>query len=89
MATVASVEGLFGAMYFGIGRGMGGLFGGFCFELLGASLTFKCFAVAAATCGMVFLITTYLDQCVKNHQYKLPEEQDKVKQELKTLPSTK
>jgi hypothetical protein len=41
MSTAATVECIFGAAYFGVGRGIGGFVGGFAIDAMGAQLTFQ------------------------------------------------
>ncbi len=41
VATVATVEGVFGALYFGVGRGLGGLLGGLAVKGVGAKVAFR------------------------------------------------
>ena len=42
MTTTSTVEAVFGALYFGAGRGLGGLLGGLALEFLGSDQTFRC-----------------------------------------------
>ena len=42
LTTAATVESIFGACYFGVGRGIGGLIGGFAIYDLGVTVTFRC-----------------------------------------------
>jgi hypothetical protein len=42
LTTAATVESIFGASYFGVGRGVGGLIGGFAIYDLGVTVTFRC-----------------------------------------------
>ena len=55
METVASVNSIFGALYFGVGRGLGGLLSGFSIEGFGAVMTFRYFAAASFICGNIYL----------------------------------
>ncbi len=41
LRTAATVEGVFGALYFGVGRGLGGLFGGVAVDQVGAVAAFR------------------------------------------------
>ena len=54
LTTAATVEGIFGALYFGFGRGLGGLLGGFSLSKLGNSMTFVCFAAGALVCALIY-----------------------------------
>ena len=40
LTTAATIESIFGAAYFGVGRGIGGLIGGFAIDDLGVTVTF-------------------------------------------------
>merc|ERR1719192_1377934 len=52
--TIASVMGMMGALFFGVGKGSGSLFGGLLMSYLGAPNTFRFFAVNAAVCALVY-----------------------------------
>lgn len=54
VTTAATVEGIFGALYFGIGRGMGGLAGGLCIQHFGDSSTFLFFAIGALGSSLIY-----------------------------------
>ncbi len=41
MDTTSTVESIFGALYFGVGRGLGGLFGGLAMEAMPAKSAFR------------------------------------------------
>ena len=41
MTTTSTVKSIFGALYFGAGRGLGGLLGGLALKFLGAEQTFR------------------------------------------------
>merc|ERR1712025_713136 len=53
-STIASVMGMMGALFFGVGKGSGSLFGGLLMSYLGAPNTFRFFAVNAAVCALVY-----------------------------------
>jgi hypothetical protein len=50
--TIASVMGLMGALFFGVGKGSGSLFGGLLMSAFGAPATFRTFAVTAFVCSI-------------------------------------
>ncbi len=55
LTAVATVEGVFGAAYFGVGRGIGGLAGGF---IMGRkSEAFGIFAAVAAAAAVVYAVS--------------------------------
>ena len=45
---------MMGALFFGVGKGSGSLFGGLLMSYLGAPNTFRFFAVNAAVCALVY-----------------------------------
>merc|ERR1712001_201370 len=52
--TIASVMGLMGSLFFGIGKGSGSLFGGLIMSYIGAPNTFRFLAVNAAICALTY-----------------------------------
>lgn len=52
--TIASVMGMMGALFFGVGKGSGSLFGGILTSYIGAPNTFRFFAVNAMVCALVY-----------------------------------
>jgi len=52
--TIASVMGLMGALFFGLGKGSGSLLGGLLMSYIGAQNTFRTFAVIAFTCSLSY-----------------------------------
>ena len=53
-STIASVMGMMGALFFGVGKGSGSLFGGLIMSYIGAQNTFRFFAVNAAICALTY-----------------------------------
>jgi predicted MFS family arabinose efflux permease len=53
-STIASVMGLMGALFFGIGKGSGSLFGGLLMSYIGAENTFRTFAVTSLVCSISY-----------------------------------
>ena len=53
-ATIASVMGMMGALFFGVGKGSGSLFGGLIMSYIGAPNTFRFLAVNAAICALTY-----------------------------------
>ena len=60
MSTAATVESIFGAAYFGVGRGIGGFIGGFAIDGLGITATFQLVAAIAAACTVAYAVVTFL-----------------------------
>merc|ERR1712051_594913 len=52
--TMASVMGMMGALFFGVGKGSGSLFGGLIMSYIGAPNTFRFLAVNAAICALTY-----------------------------------
>jgi len=52
--TISSVMGLMGALFFGIGKGSGSLFGGLLMSVIGAANTFRSFAVTSLVCSVAY-----------------------------------
>ena len=55
-STIASVMGIMGALFFGVGKAAGSLFGGTLMSFLGARMTFRILAGNAMLCALVYLI---------------------------------
>ena len=55
-STIASVMGIMGALFFGVGKGAGSLFGGTLMSYIGARNTFRYFAGNALLCAIVYII---------------------------------
>merc|ERR1719461_2642558 len=53
-STIASVMGMMGALFFGVGKGSGSLFGGLIMSYIGAQNTFRFLAVNAAICALTY-----------------------------------
>jgi MFS family permease len=53
-STLASVMGLMGALFFGVGKGSGSLFGGLLMSAFGAPATFRTLAVTALICSILY-----------------------------------
>ena len=62
-AVVATVNAVFGALYFGVGRGVGGLLGGLGMERAGARVTFRAFGFASAGCAAMFAGAVLVARC--------------------------
>jgi len=57
--TMASLEGVMGALYFGIGKAAGSLIGGLVIEDIGVRNTFRCFSVVSLVTASVYFAFTY------------------------------
>ena len=57
--TIASVMGIMGALFFGVGKGAGSLFGGILMHYVGSRVTFRYFAVNAVICAVTYLMFEY------------------------------
>ncbi len=54
MTSVASMECVFGSMYFGVGRGLGGLIGAKAWDEIGAVDTFRLFGAGSMAMALIF-----------------------------------
>ena len=54
--TLASVMGLMGSLFFGIGKGSGSLFGGLIMAQLGSRWTFRVLAAISGSCGVGYTL---------------------------------
>ena len=54
--TIASIMGIMGALFFGVGKGAGALFGGTLMTYFGAEWTFRYFAINGAICALTYAI---------------------------------
>ena len=66
MSTAATVECFFGAAYFGVGRGIGGLIGGFAIDELGVAVTFQVFLNKIKN---VFFTFSWFSNFHKQHKF--------------------
>ena len=57
LTTTATLEGIFGAAYFGIGRGLGGFIGGVTTETFGFIKTFQIFGIIGLGIGVLYAFT--------------------------------
>jgi MFS family permease len=53
-STIASVMGLMGSLFFGIGKGSGSLFGGLLMSYIGTRWTFRLLAATALACAVIY-----------------------------------
>lgn len=89
ISTMASLEGVMGALYFGVGKALGSLSGGLAIESIGVRNTFRCFSVASLVAASVYLFFTQLydkrQRQKKGPEKDLEEKSDEV-QEVKKDP---
>lgn len=62
LSTAATVESIFGSSFYGVGRGLSGLFGGFLIDKLGTIQAFRIIAATAIVVGIVYGIATEVNQ---------------------------
>lgn len=58
--TMASLEGLMGALYFGVGKSVGSLVGGLLIDELGVRNTFRCFGTVSLVAASLYFLFTFL-----------------------------
>jgi hypothetical protein len=54
--TIASIMGIMGALFFGVGKAVGSLFGGTLMAYFGAEWTFRYFAINGAICALTYAL---------------------------------
>ena len=54
--TIASIMGIMGALFFGVGKGVGAIFGGTLMTYFGAEWTFRYFAINGAICALTYAL---------------------------------
>ncbi|RXG53163.1 Major facilitator superfamily domain-containing protein 6-A [Armadillidium vulgare] len=59
-ATVVTLQGMYGGLYNGVGRGAGSLIGGFLIEKLGIFKTFRIIAAIGGCSGLVYFVLNFL-----------------------------
>jgi len=72
LTTIATMEAIFGSTYFGVGRGLGGLFGGFSIEAFGNVQSFRIFGVVALVSAVLYSFVILLNRATKSKKYILP-----------------
>ena len=65
MGVPASLEGVFGAAYFGLGRGLGSLLGAWAWEFFGVVDTFRLFSLSAFGVAGIYLIVVVVDSVLQ------------------------
>ena len=76
MTTTASMEGIFGSLYFGVGRGLGGLVGAYIWEAFGARATFRIFSCIAIGSAVVYLTVVLVRKRLMSHKFVLQPKND-------------
>ena len=66
LTTAATLEGIFGAAYFGIGRGLGGFLGGISVEYVGFILTFQLFGLISLGTGLLYGLVIIVNNKMKS-----------------------
>ena len=66
LTTAATMEGIFGSSYFGVGRGLGGFIGGVATDYLGFVETFNLFGMISLCTGVLYLFSTLLKEKIKS-----------------------
>jgi len=69
LTTMATMEAIFGSSYFGVGRGLGGLFGGLSIEAFGDVTSFRIFGGLAVLIAVMYSVTMTLERCRKSRKY--------------------
>ena len=77
-----------GALYFGVGKALGSLAGGFAIESIGARNTFRCFSAGALLAASLYHLYNVLDQKHRQqHQQKdhQQDQEDKLQKQQEVL----
>lgn len=69
LTTMATMEAIFGSSYFGVGRGLGGLFGGLSIEAFGDVTSFRIFGGSAVLSAIMYSVTMTIDGCRRSRKY--------------------
>lgn len=69
LTTMASVEAIFGSAYFGVGRGLGGLLGGFAIEAVGNVTSFRLFGAVALASAGIYSLVMLVERLRKSRKY--------------------
>ena len=85
VTTAASMEGLFGSMYFGVGRGLGGLVGAYAWESLGGSVTFQLFSIGSMSSALLYSVFALIQRRRSSNKFLLEKKNESV--EEKASPS--
>ena len=76
LTTSATMEGIFGSSYFGVGRGLGGFLGGVATEYLGFVETFNLFGMISLGTGVLYLFGTFMNEKITSKKYSLKNNSD-------------
>ena len=77
MTATASMEGIFGSLYFGVGRGLGGLVGAYIWEAFGARQTFRIFSCISVGSAPLYMCVILIRTKVLSSKYVLPKNVEK------------
>lgn len=69
LTTMATVEAVFGSSYFGVGRGLGGLVGGFAIEAFGNVTSFRLFGAVSLASAGIYTLVIALQKLYKSRKY--------------------
>ncbi|KAK8392898.1 hypothetical protein O3P69_013132 [Scylla paramamosain] len=76
-ATLATLQGVYGGLYYGVGRGLGSLVGGFLIGPLGVRNTFRIMALVCAVTCIVYFILNRLFFVKAQEERRLKAEKEK------------
>ncbi|XP_057662525.1 uncharacterized protein LOC130897599 isoform X2 [Diorhabda carinulata] len=55
VTTDTSIQGMLGGLYYGVGKGIGSLIGGYLIKMIGIRYTFQMFAISTGFIGLIYL----------------------------------
>ncbi len=73
LTTISTVEAIFGSAYFGVGRGLGGLFGGLAIEAVGNVNTFRIFGLVSSVSAIVYSVIMLIQRIRNTKKYGVEE----------------
>ena len=66
----------FRSLYFGVGRGLGGLLGAYLWEAVGAVDTFRLFGAAAASAAVFYTVAVFVLRTGKSETAPITQEEE-------------
>ena len=88
VTTAASMEGLFGSMYFGVGRGLGGLVGAYAWESYGGAATFRLFSIGSMASALMYSGFALAQRRKSSNKFLLERKNESLVEEEKAAASS-
>jgi len=87
ITTMASLEGIMGALYFGVGKALGGLLGGLAIDSLGERTTFRIFSGLALISSLAYFLFNYFYKRRKSGNMEVKDDPENTKNSKTTFRS--